>query len=69
VGLPLIGYGLIYAWGLALAGVVVVLAGIYGWAFEPSTEPGDSGGHGAEPAPQAGPVEGAVEPALAGGGA
>jgi cytochrome c oxidase subunit 1 len=71
VGLPLIAYGLIYAWGLALAGVVVLLAGIYGWAFEPATEPGDHGGHGATPEPPGAPSAAAAEPvgAATGGGA
>jgi cytochrome c oxidase subunit I len=45
VGLPIITYGLMYAWGLALVGVVVLLAGIFGWALEPQTEPDE--GHGA----------------------
>jgi cytochrome c oxidase subunit 1 len=36
LGLPLIGYGLIFQWALAAVGAVVLVAGIFGWAFEPS---------------------------------
>ncbi|HEX9718080.1 MAG TPA: cytochrome c oxidase subunit I [Actinomycetota bacterium] len=38
VGLPLIGYGVIFQWWMAVVGVVVLLAGLYGWAMEPSAE-------------------------------
>jgi cytochrome c oxidase subunit 1 len=38
LGLPLIGWGLIYNWWLVAAGAVVLLAGLYGWALEPSAE-------------------------------
>ena len=38
LGFPLIGYGIIYNWWLAVAGGVVLLAGLYGWALEPSAE-------------------------------
>jgi hypothetical protein len=37
VGLPLIGYGIIFGWWLAFVGVVVLLAGFFGWVLEPST--------------------------------
>jgi cytochrome c oxidase subunit I len=33
--LPLLGYGLMFQWALVGVGVVVLLAGIYGWALEP----------------------------------
>jgi len=38
IGLPLIGYGVIFQWWMAVVGVVVLLAGLYGWAMEPSAE-------------------------------
>jgi cytochrome c oxidase subunit 1 len=38
VGFPLIGYGIMYTWWLAFAGVAVMLTGFYGWALEPSAE-------------------------------
>ncbi|HEX9124093.1 MAG TPA: cytochrome c oxidase subunit I [Actinomycetota bacterium] len=38
LGLPLIGYGVVFHWWTAVAGAVVVLAGLYGWALEPSAE-------------------------------
>jgi cytochrome c oxidase subunit 1 len=43
-GLPLIGYGLIFNLWWALPGVVLLIAGIYGWVMEPSTDP-DAGHH------------------------
>jgi cytochrome c oxidase subunit 1 len=38
LGLPIIGYGLIFNWWLVIAGLVVTLAGFYGWVLEPSAE-------------------------------
>jgi cytochrome c oxidase subunit 1 len=38
LGLPLAGYGLIFSWWLVGAGLVVVLAGFFGWILEPSAE-------------------------------
>jgi cytochrome c oxidase subunit I len=38
IGMPLIGYGIIFAWWLAVVGGLVLLAGLYGWALEPSAE-------------------------------
>ncbi len=38
LGLFAFGYGLIFSWWLAGAGAVVMLAGLYGWALEPSVE-------------------------------
>jgi cytochrome c oxidase subunit 1 len=38
LGLPILAYGLIFNFWLAGLGVVVVLAGIYGWILEPSAE-------------------------------
>jgi cytochrome c oxidase subunit 1 len=38
LGLPLIGYGIIFNWALAVVGALVVLAGFFGWILEPSAE-------------------------------
>jgi len=38
IGLPIIGFGLIYDWALVAVGVVVLLVGLYGWALEPASE-------------------------------
>jgi cytochrome c oxidase subunit I len=38
LGLPLIGYGVIFHLWIAVAGAVVLLAGVYGWAIEPASE-------------------------------
>jgi cytochrome c oxidase subunit 1 len=37
LGLPVIGFGIIYSIPLALLGGAIVLFGCYGWALEPST--------------------------------
>jgi cytochrome c oxidase subunit 1 len=63
-GLPVIAYGIIYGRGsgasyvVSVIGALIVLGGLYGWAFEPSTEPEE---HHPEPAE--------VVPALVGAGA
>jgi cytochrome c oxidase subunit 1 len=36
LGLPIIGYGILYSWWLVALGSVVALVGFYGWALEPS---------------------------------
>ena len=36
LGLPIIGYGVLYSWWLIGLGALVVLIGFYGWALEPS---------------------------------
>jgi cytochrome c oxidase subunit 1 len=36
LGLPIIGYGVLYSWWLVGLGALVVLTGIFGWALEPS---------------------------------
>jgi cytochrome c oxidase subunit 1 len=36
LGLPIIGYGVLYSWALIGLGSLVVLIGFYGWALEPS---------------------------------
>ena len=38
LGLPIVGYGLIFGWWLVGVGLVVTLAGFYGWILEPSAE-------------------------------
>jgi cytochrome c oxidase subunit 1 len=48
LGLPIIGYGLIYNLGLAaVGGFIVVLAG-FAWGFEPADDPEAVHGHGPE---------------------
>jgi hypothetical protein len=37
-GLPLIAYGVMFQWALVAVGLLVTLAGLYGWALEPSEE-------------------------------
>jgi cytochrome c oxidase subunit 1 len=44
-GMPILGYGLLYSPILVVDGVLIILAGLFGWALEPSAEP-------AEPAPE-----------------
>jgi cytochrome c oxidase subunit I len=44
LGLPLVGYGLIFNLWWALPGAILVIAGIFGWIMEPSTDP-DAGHH------------------------
>ncbi len=48
LGLPLVGYGLIFTLWLAALGALFLVVGIYGWALEPSTDPdaGHDGDHG-----------------------
>jgi cytochrome c oxidase subunit 1 len=36
LGLPLMGYGVIYSWWLVGLGAATLLVGVYGWALEPS---------------------------------
>ena len=36
IGLPIIGYGVLYSWWLVGLGALVTLVGFYGWALEPS---------------------------------
>ena len=38
-GFPLIGYGIIFSPILAIDGALILLAGLFGWALEPSAEP------------------------------
>ena len=39
VGLPLIGYGLIFNLWLALVGALVTVGSLYSWALEPVDDP------------------------------
>ncbi len=39
IGLPLIGYGLMYSYWIVAVGVLVLFVGIYGFALEPSVDP------------------------------
>src|ERR671919_347664 len=38
IGIPLIGYGLMFHWAFAAAGVLTLLTGLYGWLLEPLEE-------------------------------
>jgi cytochrome c oxidase subunit I len=40
IGLPIMGYGVLYSWWLIGLGSLVVLIGFYGWALEPSVAEG-----------------------------
>jgi len=40
IGLPIIGYGVLYSWWLVGIGAFVMLVGFYGWALEPSVAEG-----------------------------
>jgi len=55
IGLPIICYGLMYkAWYVSAIGALVILAGVYGWALEPSTAP-EEPEEVTEPGPEPGP--------------
>ncbi|MFN7149471.1 MAG: cytochrome c oxidase subunit 4, partial [Microthrixaceae bacterium] len=43
-GMPLVGYGLIFNLWWALPGAVLIIAAVWGWVMEPSTDP-DAGHH------------------------
>jgi cytochrome c oxidase subunit 1 len=52
LGLPIIGYGLIYNRWIAVVGALVVVVSVFGWALEPSVAddddlepPAEAGGH------------------------
>jgi cytochrome c oxidase subunit I len=45
LGLPIIGYGLIYSLWLLIPGVVLLVGGLWGWALEPATDPEDVHDH------------------------
>ncbi|HEX9236578.1 MAG TPA: cytochrome c oxidase subunit I, partial [Actinomycetota bacterium] len=39
LGLPILGYGILYSPILVVDGALITLAGLFGWALEPSAEP------------------------------
>jgi cytochrome c oxidase subunit 1 len=41
LGLPIICYGLIFSLWISVPGVLLLVAGLYGWALEPATDPED----------------------------
>jgi cytochrome c oxidase subunit 1 len=63
LGLPFIGFGLIYTYWLAALGGLMVIGGIYGWALEPSVDPdaGHEEGHREQVLPEPAPVGAAEE--------
>jgi cytochrome c oxidase subunit 1 len=38
IGLPILCYGLLFSWILAVDGVLTILVGLFGWAVEPAAE-------------------------------
>ncbi len=50
-GLPWLAYGLIYNLWFCVLGVICIIAGMYGWIMEPSTEPGGEHDDHHEPHP------------------
>ena len=46
LGMPFVAYGLIFTLWWALLGGVLIIAGIFGWIMEPSTDPEVDHGHG-----------------------
>ncbi len=38
LGIPIIGYGLIYFWPVAIVGGLISIAGLFGWSLEPVAE-------------------------------
>lgn len=56
LGLPVIGYGLLYTWWLCLIGGLIMVAGLYGWAIEPPDDP--DAAHGDEHGPDDDAAEG-----------
>jgi cytochrome c oxidase subunit 1 len=41
LGMPLLGWGVLFHWWMFGLGAVVTLVGLFGWAMEPSVAPGD----------------------------
>jgi len=50
-GLPFIGWGLIYSLWLCVVGGILVVAALYGWVMEPSTDPAAGHDHDDHPEP------------------
>jgi cytochrome c oxidase subunit I len=44
LGMPLLGYGVVYSWWVVGLGAVVLLTGLFGWAMEPQVAPGSEQG-------------------------
>jgi cytochrome c oxidase subunit 1 len=65
IGLPIIGYGLLYTWWLCLVGGIVTAVGIYGWAFEPPDDP--NAAHGDEHEPSDGDATAEISESAAAG--
>jgi cytochrome c oxidase subunit 1 len=45
IGLPIIGYGVIFNLWLSALGGIIVLGAIYGWIMEPADDPNTAHGH------------------------
>ncbi len=45
VGFPLVGYGLIFNYWWVVPGALLIVLAIFGWVFEPSTDPNAGHGH------------------------
>jgi len=69
IGLPIVGYGLIFTWWLCLIGGLITAGALYAWALEPADDPeaghDHAGGHHevTAPAGEAASDEGAAAPA------
>jgi cytochrome c oxidase subunit I len=64
LGLPIIGYGMMYkAYVVAVIGAVWLLGSIYAWALEPATAPEEPNGHAEDHGPDGHDAPEAVEPA------
>jgi cytochrome c oxidase subunit I len=65
LGLPIVGYGLIFNLAFCIVGGFLIVAAIWGWCLEPAFEGGDHGhdGHDDEPAPDEPPEEAVAEEA------
>jgi cytochrome c oxidase subunit 1 len=61
VGLPLIGYGIMFHYAIAFVGGLIVVGAMYGWALEPSVDDGGHGG-GELPDPTRTPDQPGTEP-------
>ena len=46
IGIPIVGYGLIFNLWLTIPGVVVIITSLYGWVMEPADDLDNDGDHG-----------------------
>jgi cytochrome c oxidase subunit 1 len=46
LGLPVAAYGLLYSYPLMAIGMAITIVGVYGWAFEPASDPMPEEHHG-----------------------